>query len=87
VPPIWEVTSPELAVVRLHGRNAGTWEKKGLKAASDRFNYDYRDEELSEIAENIKTLSRQVPVVQAILNNNYQDQGHRNAKTLAEFLR
>jgi uncharacterized protein YecE (DUF72 family) len=34
VPPIWEVTDPALAVVRLHGRNAETWEKKGLPSAS-----------------------------------------------------
>ena len=86
VPAVWEVTSRQLAVVRLHGRNVQTWEKKGLKAASDRFNYDYRDDELKEIAGQIKKLSRQVPVVQAVLNNNYQDQGQRNARTLAGFL-
>jgi len=86
VPPIWEVTSPELAIVRLHGRNASTWEKKGLAAASDRFNYDYRDEELKEIANQIKVLLRAVPMVHAVLNNNYQDQGQRNARTLAKFL-
>jgi len=27
-----------------------------------------------------------VPVVHAVLNNNYQDQGQRNARTLAAFL-
>jgi uncharacterized protein YecE (DUF72 family) len=86
VPAVWEVTSPELAIVRMHGRNADTWEKKGLKASSDRFNYDYRDDELKEIAGKIKNLSRQVRVVQAVLNNNYQDQGQRNARTLASFL-
>jgi len=86
VPAVWEVTSLELAIVRLHGRNAETWEKKGLQASSDRFNYDYRDDELKEIAGKIKTLSRHVPLVQAILNNNYQDQGQRNARTLAAFL-
>jgi uncharacterized protein YecE (DUF72 family) len=44
----------------MHGRNASTWEKKGLAAASDRFNYDYPDEELKEIANHIKVLSRKV---------------------------
>ncbi|HZF81477.1 MAG TPA: DUF72 domain-containing protein, partial [Rubrivivax sp.] len=48
VPPVWEVTSPKLAVVRMHGRNHETWARKGLKAASDRFNYDYSKEELGE---------------------------------------
>ena len=86
VPAVWEVTSPELAIVRMHGRNTATWEKKGLAASSDRFNYDYPDEELREIAAHIGTLSRAVPTVHAILNNNYQDQGQRNARTLAGFL-
>ena len=86
VPPVWEVTSPELAIVRMHGRNAETWEKKGLKASSDRFNYDYSDEELQELGEKIEALSRQVKTVHAIMNNNYQDQGQRNAQTLMRFL-
>ena len=86
VPAVWEVTSPKLAIVRMHGRNAQTWEKKGLKASSDRFNYDYGDEELRELAGNIKALARQVPTVHAIMNNNYQDQGQRNAQTLMGFL-
>ena len=86
VPAVWEVTSPALAIVRMHGRNAQTWEKKGLKASSDRFNYDYSDEELRELAGNIKALARQVPSVHAIMNNNYQDQGQRNARTLMGFL-
>ena len=70
----------------MHGRNASTWEKKGLAAASDRFNYDYPDAELKEIANHIKVLSRKVPMVHAILNNNYRDEGQRNARTLAKFL-
>jgi uncharacterized protein YecE (DUF72 family) len=35
VPAVWEVTNPGVAMIRLLGRNHGTWEKKGLKAASD----------------------------------------------------
>jgi uncharacterized protein YecE (DUF72 family) len=65
VPAVWEATSPELAIVRMHGRNTATWEKKGLTASSDRFNYDYQDQELKEIAERISVLSRAVPVVHA----------------------
>jgi uncharacterized protein YecE (DUF72 family) len=86
VPTVWEVTSPELAIVRMHGRNADTWEKKGLKASSERFNYDYSDDELQELGERIKALSGQVKTVHAIMNNNYQDQGQRNAQTLMRLL-
>ena len=87
VPAVWEVTSPELAIVRLHGRNAETWAKKGLKRSSDRFNYDYADAELKEIARSVETLAAKVPVTQVVLNNNYQDQGQRNAKTLMGLFR
>lgn len=86
VPAVWEVTHPQLAIVRMHGRNRDTWERKGFTASSDRFNYDYTDEELRDLAAKIRELSTRVPVVQAIMNNNYQDQGQRNARTLAGFL-
>ena len=86
VPAVWEVTCPELAIVRMHGRNAQTWEKKGLKASSDRFNYDYSKDELIELAAKINALAEHVPTVHAIMNNNYQDQGQRNAKTLISAL-
>ncbi len=46
-------------------------DQKGLAASSDRFNYDYSDAELKEIAGKIKEISRAVPVVHAVLNNNY----------------
>ncbi len=86
VPPIWEVTSPRLAIVRMHGRNHETWNRKGLKAASDRFNHDYSEKELAEIARRVVELAEAVPVVHAVMNNNYEDQGQRNAKTLAGLL-
>ena len=86
VPPVWEVTSPKLAVVRMHGRNHETWNRKGLKAASDRFNYDYSAKELGEIAAQVNQLSNAVPVVHAVMNNNYEDQGQRNARTLTQLL-
>jgi uncharacterized protein YecE (DUF72 family) len=42
VPAVWEASSPDLAIVRLHGRNRATWAKKGISAA-ERFNYLYSD--------------------------------------------
>lgn len=82
---IWEATNPNLAVVRLHGRNAETWDIKGRTVASDRFNYDYPDHEL--VATSIKHLSLGVDRVQVVFNNNYGDQGQRNATTLIEMLK
>lgn len=86
VPQVWEVASPKLAIVRLHGRNAETWNVKGSTAASDPFNYDYPDHELADIADKIHRLAEQVQLVQAIFNNNYGDQGQRNAATLRRML-
>jgi hypothetical protein len=46
IPSIWEVTCPVLAIFRLHGRNAPTWDRKGLTTFSERFDYKYPKEEL-----------------------------------------
>ena len=47
IPPVVACTSPELAFIRFHGRNAETWEKPGLSAA-ERFRYLYSEDELRE---------------------------------------
>jgi uncharacterized protein YecE (DUF72 family) len=86
IPAVWEVTNPELAVVRLHGRNHGTWNKKGLTASSQRFDYDYEAPELSVIAQDVKELSSRAGRVHVLFNNNYQDQGQRGAKLLTTLL-
>lgn len=79
IPQVWEVTVPELAIVRLHGRNQATWNIKA-DAASSRFDYDYTDAELEDLGRKISDLP--VERAQVIFNNNYQDQGQRNARTL-----
>ena len=86
VPPVWEVTSPKLAIVRMHGRNHETWTRKGLKAASDRFNYDYSDDELQALAAPIAKLARDARETHVVFNNNMEDQGQRNATRLRELL-
>jgi uncharacterized protein YecE (DUF72 family) len=86
IPAVWEVTNPELAVVRLHGRNHGTWNKKGLKESSSRFNYDYRASELKEIAQDVKQIAPKVSQTHVLFNNNYQDQGQRGAAELTKLL-
>jgi uncharacterized protein YecE (DUF72 family) len=87
VPLIWEATHPDLAIVRLHGRNRETWNQKGLAAASDRFNYDYPEQELATLAGDIRKLANKVKTAQVVFNNNYEDQGQRNARTLMGLLK
>jgi uncharacterized protein YecE (DUF72 family) len=86
IPAVWEVTNPALAVVRLHGRNRETWAKKGLTASSQRFNYEYGEHELREVAGNVKRLAESADRVHVLFNVNYQDQGQRAAKALARML-
>ena len=78
--------TPNLAVVRLHGRNHGTWNRKGLKASSQRFDYDYSNDELEGFAEDMKPLAPRAKTVHVLFNNNYQDQGQRGARALASLL-
>ena len=86
IPSVWVVTNPELAIVRLHGRNHGTWNRKGLAASSQRFDYDYRDDELDEIAGQVQALAPNARSTHVLFNNNYQDQGQRGARTLTTLL-
>ena len=84
---VWEVTNPGLAVVRLHGRNAQTWAAKGLSASSERFNYDYPDAEIAELAGKVRDLAERAFELQVLVNVNYEDQGVRAARRMVEALR
>jgi uncharacterized protein YecE (DUF72 family) len=86
VPALWEVTHPRYALVRLHGRNRGTWNVKGQTAASDRFNYDYPDDELRAMVPRIGELALSAMQTHVIFNNNMEDQGQRNARSLTDLL-
>ena len=77
---------PDLALVRLHGRNAATWDAKGLAASSDRFNYEYSDVELDELAGRIDKLVDRALDVVVLLNVNYEDQGVRAAQAIERRL-
>ncbi len=87
VPAVWEVSDPGLAVVRMHGRNAETWEKKGLKSAAERFNYRYGDEELQSFTAPVRELAQKAEDVHVTFNNNYEDYAQRNAATFTRLLR
>ena len=86
VPAIWEATHPAFALLRLHGRNTETWNVKGASAASDRFNYDYLEAELTDIAAKVARLALQVASTHVVFNNNMEDQGQRNAALLMRLL-
>ncbi|NML46685.1 DUF72 domain-containing protein [Ramlibacter sp. G-1-2-2] len=87
VPCVWDVTSPELAVVRLHGRNKETWNKKGLAASSSRFDYQYSADELAAMVPEIEHLATQARRVHVVFNTNNEDQGQLGARMLRQLLR
>ena len=72
--------------VRLHGRNRGTWNVKGQTSASDRFNYDYPEDELRDMVPRIQQLALTAMQTHVIFNNNMEDQGQRNARSLTDLL-
>jgi len=86
IPAVWEITNDELALLRLHGRNHATWNIQGTTASSDRFNYDYNDDELDGLATQIYEISQAVAQTHVVFNNNFEDQGQRNARTMDGML-
>ena len=86
IPSIWEATNPNLAMVRFHGRNAETWQARGLSSAAERFNYLYSDEELEELARQVQRLQEQAEETHVLFNNCYSDFGVRNAVDLQRLL-
>ena len=79
-----EVTTPRLSYLRLHGRNARGYLTGKTVAA--RFDYDYSDKEISEIAERTKNLARGAEKVHVIFNNNNLDYAPRAALRLRKAL-
>lgn len=86
IPPVWEVTNPKVAVVRLHGRNAETWGKKGLASSAERFNYLYSTAELEALATNVRQLADAAQNVHVLFNNNYSNYAQRNAAAMVRLL-
>ena len=86
VPCVWEVTNPQLAIVRLHGRNRDTWNQKGLAASSSRFDYWYSKDELAALVPEVKAIADKATKVQVLFNTNMEDQGQVNARLMAQVL-
>jgi uncharacterized protein YecE (DUF72 family) len=62
-------TTSDIAYVRLHGRNAATWNARG-RGASERFDYLYTLDELEEWVEASRELSASTRATFVMFNNN-----------------
>ena len=79
-----EITNPRLAYLRLHGRNAHAYLTGKTVAA--RFNYDYNDAQIEEVAQRSERLSREANEVHVVFNNNALDYAPRAAARLRKAL-
>jgi uncharacterized protein YecE (DUF72 family) len=79
-----EITNQALGYLRLHGRNARAYLTGKTVAA--RFNYDYRDDEIDEVAERSRQLAREADEVHVVFNNNALDYAPRAATRLRRAL-
>ena len=86
MPLVWDPSSPDLAVVRFHGRNEEMWMKKGLATSALRFDYLYSEEELREFVEPMRNLAKQTKRVHTMFNNCYEDKAQRNAMQFMSML-
>jgi uncharacterized protein YecE (DUF72 family) len=86
VPMVAEATHPRLAVVRLHGRRAETWERP-VAVVSERYRYRYSLEELGGLVPPIVDVARQVQGVHVVFNNCHADYGTGNADEIAAIIR
>ena len=79
-----EVTNSDFAYLRLHGRNA-----KGYitgKTVAARFDYDYGENEIAEVAARSRKLAKETRELHVIFNNNNLDYAPRAAARLRAAL-
>jgi uncharacterized protein YecE (DUF72 family) len=76
VPTVAAVTS-RTAYFRFHGRNLGTWNKRGGSAA-ERFDYLYSDDELQELVPTLQELAGASEQAFAFFNNNASSEDPEN---------
>jgi uncharacterized protein YecE (DUF72 family) len=70
-PDLNEVTNPQLAYLRLHGRDARAYTTG--KTVASRFDYNYSDAEIEEVVERAGTLAEAAREVHVVFNNNARD--------------
>ncbi len=86
MPPVVATTSASLAIVRLHGRRAETWEAQGIPTV-ERFRYLYGRDELAEWVPRIRQAALGARETHVLLNNCFANYGTTNARELAALLR
>ncbi len=84
MPGLDAVTRPDLAYVRLHGRNTEGY--LNGKSVAERFGWIYSDEELEQVAGRARSLAEEAEQVHVMFNNNRDDDAPSAARRLRELL-
>ncbi|MBD8033272.1 DUF72 domain-containing protein [Solibacillus merdavium] len=87
--PFVPVATNNEVLLRIHGRNVHGWRNigHGENWRKVRFLYDYNEEELQKLAEDIQLLETQVEHIYVLFNNNSGGHAAKNAKRLQQILR
>jgi len=89
IPFVPVVTNPDVAVVRLHGRNTAGWLRKPGMTSQEwrhvRCLYRYSEDELQELAAALKQVDETAKSVYVYFNNNSAGDAVPNAKRLTIF--
>ena len=80
-----EITTSEVAYLRLHGRDARAYTTG--KTVATRFNYDYSDEEIDGVAARTTNLAKKATAVHVVFNNNANDYAPHAALRLRAALK
>ena len=83
-PPIDAVTDDALAYMRCHGRNTEGYLHG--RSVAERFDYDYSNEELEEIAGRARSLDQDADQVQVMFNNNARELAPKAARAMRGIL-
>jgi uncharacterized protein YecE (DUF72 family) len=79
-----EITNPNFSYLRLHGRDAKAYLTG--KTVASRFNYDYSEREIAEVADRSRKLAQDAKDVHVVFNNNNLDYAPRAATRLRTAL-
>jgi len=86
--PFVPIATDEKVLIRIHGRNVHGWRNigHGENWRKVRFLYDYNEEELQKLAEEIKFLAHRSKHVFVLFNNNSGGHAAKNAKRMQQIL-
>jgi uncharacterized protein YecE (DUF72 family) len=85
VPAVASVTTPALAMMRLHGRRTATWEAPKVPTV-ERYRYLYSPAELAAVAPLIEFAAAEATRTVVLFNNCYGNYGATNAREMMALL-